>query len=130
MRRKDREVTDLSEIEQIIAGCRVCHVAMADEGRPYLVPMNFGYELKEGILTLYFHSAKDIPCNSGFYYQSVMGSGKAEAVDDVLEKCKGLSLLMKQIVNAEVTFNEAQADTVSVIKIVSRDFTGKKKADV
>lgn len=156
MRRKDREVTDLLEIEQIIAGCRVCHVAMADEGRPYLVPMNFGYELKEGTLTLYFHSAKegkkinvlkandnvwfemciegepvyvkDIPCNSGFYYQSVMGSGKAEFVTDVQEKCKGLSLLMKQIVNAEVTFNEVQANTVNIIKIVSKDFTGKKKA--
>lgn len=156
MRRKDREVKDLAEIEQIIAGCKVCHIAMAEEGKPYLVPMNFGYELKEGILTLYFHSAregkkidvlkangnvwfemcieggpvyaKDIPCNSGFYYQSVMGSGKAEFVTDVQEKCKGLSLLMKQIVNAEVDFNEAQADMVSVIKIVSKDFTGKKKA--
>lgn len=155
MRRKDREVTDIQEINRIIAGCRVCHVAMAVQGMPYLVPMNFGYELENNVLTLYFHSAKEgkkidvlkenanvwfemciegepeyvkeTPCRSGFSYQSVMGSGKMVFVTDAGEKCKGLSLLMKQIVNAEVVFNEAQADTVSVLKLVSKDFTGKKK---
>lgn len=155
MRRKDREVTDIREIEQIIRGSKVCHVAMADDGKPYLVPMNFGYELKNGILTLYFHCAKEgrkldilkknnnvcfemciegepvyakeTPCKSGYYYQSVIGNGKMELVSDVQEKCKGLSLLMKQVADVEVVFQEAQADTVFVLKITSEDFTGKKK---
>lgn len=155
MRRKDREVTDLQEMEQIIAGCKVCHVAMVDNGMPYLVPMNFGYELRDGILALYFHCAKEgrkldilknnnnvcfelciegepvyakeTPCSSGYYYQSVIGNGKMEMVSDVQEKCKGLSLLMKQVAEAEVFFNKDQADTVCVLKIVSADFTGKKK---
>lgn len=155
MRRKDREVTDLQQIERIIAGSKVCHVAMADQGMPYLVPMNFGYEMKGRELTLYFHCAKEgrkldilkkndnvcfelciegepvyvkeTPCYSGFYYQSVIGNGKMEIVSDLREKCKGLSLLLKQAAGAEAAFEKEQADTVCVLKIVSRDFTGKRK---
>ena len=155
MRRKDREVTDLQQIEQIIAGCKVCHVAMADQGMPYIVPMNFGHEMAGDELALYFHCAKEgrkldilkkndnvcfelciegepvyakeTPCNSGYYYQSVIGNGKMEIVSDVQEKCKGLSLLLKQVAEAEVVFGKEQADTVCVLKITSRDFTGKRK---
>ena len=49
MRRKDREVTDLQEIEEIIKGCKVCHLAMADAGQPYIVPLNFGYQLESQV---------------------------------------------------------------------------------
>ena len=57
MRRKDREVTDMNEIGKILDLCKTCHVAMQDEKELYLVPLSYGYELKEGWLTLYFHSA-------------------------------------------------------------------------
>lgn len=158
MRRKDREVTDIQELNEIIAGCKTCHVAMIDKGMPYLVPMNFGYELTDGVLSLYFHCAKEgrkldilkennnvcfemciegepiyakeTPCSSGYYYQSIIGNGQMKIVSDEQEKCKGLSLLMKQVADAEVTFNETQADTVCVLKIMTKDFTGKKKQRV
>ncbi|MDP4094583.1 MAG: pyridoxamine 5'-phosphate oxidase family protein, partial [Bacillota bacterium] len=38
MRRKDREVSDINEIENIIEKCKVCHLAMVDKGLPYVVP--------------------------------------------------------------------------------------------
>lgn len=60
MRREDRSVTELDGIEAILKECRTCHLAMVDEGKPYVVPLSYGYQLNEdGTLTLYFHSAKE-----------------------------------------------------------------------
>ena len=42
MRRKDREVTDLSEIIEILKNCDVCRLALNDDGFPYILPLNFG----------------------------------------------------------------------------------------
>ena len=50
MRRYEREMTDKAEIETVLAKATVVHLAMVDEGRPYLVPMNFGYADGEQIL--------------------------------------------------------------------------------
>ncbi len=154
MRRKDREVTDISEIKDIIDKCRVCRLAMADKGKPYVVPLNFGYDLSGNTLTLYFHSAKegrkiDIlkenkavcfemanegklsmfedPCDCGYYYQSVIGFGHAEFIKDAAEKCRALALLMKRQTGGDYVFTEKQAETVCVFKVVSTEFTGKKK---
>ncbi len=70
MRRKDRQVTEQSEILAILNEVKVCRLAMVAEEGAYLVPLNFGYQLAaqgsdaafatEGLaqpLTLYFHSA-------------------------------------------------------------------------
>ena len=127
MRRKDREVLGDENIAKIIEQCTTCHIAMvddADAGMPYVIPMSFGYSLKDGVLELYFHCAhigkkldcirknpnvafsmcvenrieihKDVYCKSGRFYASVVGQGKAEIVEDSAEKCRGLSLLMER----------------------------------
>lgn len=46
MRRKDREITDIGEIERIISQSEILHLAMLDGDYPYLVPLHFGYEHK------------------------------------------------------------------------------------
>lgn len=123
MRRKDREVLGDENIAKIIEQCTTCHVAMMDDaGVPYVIPLSFGYSLKNGFLELYFHCAhvgkkldcirknpnvafsmcvenrieihEDVYCKSGRFYASVVGQGKAEIVEDSAEKCRGLSLLM------------------------------------
>ena len=156
MRRKDREVTKSEDIKGIIEKCKVCHLAMVDNGQPYVIPMNFGYELDNRTLFLYFHSAKSgrkieilnknnaicfemaiegklenimDPCNSGYYFESVLGVGRVEFVDDISEKCKALTLLMKHQANRDFTFTEKQAEGVCVFKVISTDFTGKRKPD-
>ena len=91
---------------------------------PYVIPLSFGYSLKDGVLELYFHCAhvgkkldcirknpnvafsmcvenrieihEDVYCKSGRFYASVVGQGKAEIVEDSAEKCRGLSLLMER----------------------------------
>lgn len=60
MRRKDREITDPEKIRQIIDGCHCCRLGLCDQGRAYLVPLNFGYAQDEsGQYTFYFHGAKE-----------------------------------------------------------------------
>ncbi|MBK7713136.1 MAG: pyridoxamine 5'-phosphate oxidase family protein [Bacteroidales bacterium] len=53
MRRKDREISETSELEQIISESDVCRVAFADNNIPYIVTMNFGYS-GEKILVSFF----------------------------------------------------------------------------
>jgi len=61
MRRKDREVTDFNQIISILDKCSVLHLAMISDGKPYSVPVNFGYivndEGEQKTLELYFHGA-------------------------------------------------------------------------
>ena len=154
MRRKDREVTDCNEIKNILNQCKTAHVAMIDKGMPYVVPLSYGYELENEQLTLYFHSAKEgrkidilkennqvcfdiscegeplfaeTPCNSGYYFSSIIGNGQVEFIENVEEKCKALRVMFYQQSGQEVLFTEEQAGTVCVFKIVSKDFTGKQK---
>ena len=59
MRRKDREVTDNARIDEIITRCSCCRVGFNDGGEVYIVPMNFGWEEKEGRLYFYLHGAAE-----------------------------------------------------------------------
>jgi uncharacterized protein len=156
MRRKDREVSDQEGIKSIIDKCKVCHLAMVDKGMPYVVPLNFGYEIEDDNLILFFHSAKtgrkidilrennavcfemacegklsDIkdPCNAGYYFESVIGFGRVEFIEEVPEKGRALTLLMKHQSDRDFTFTEKQADSVCVFKVVSTDYAGKRKPE-
>lgn len=155
MRRKDREVSGIDGIEEILLLCKTCHVAMIDGDAPYIVPLSYGYIISEGkVLELYFHSApagrkldilrrnnkvcfemadegeplhSETPCNSGYFYSSVIGSGSVEFIEDPDEKCSALSIMYRHQSGEDVLFTAGQADSVCVFKIVSTDFTGKKK---
>ena len=57
MTRREREVTDINDILQIINETKILHLGLSDEGWPYVVPMNYGYEYVDGKLTFYLHGA-------------------------------------------------------------------------
>ena len=155
MRRADREVKDLDVIRSILDQCMTCHLAMVEDGMPYVVPLSYAYEMEEDTLTVYFHSAKEgrkidilrknsavcfemcmegepvyakeTPCNSGYYYASVHGFGEIVFVENVEEKCRSLSLLMKHQAKADIVFKAEQAAGVCIYKVVTKDFVGKQK---
>lgn len=154
MRRKDREVKDVHEIIKILEKCKVCRVAMVDNELPYIVPLNFGFSIKnDNELSLYFHSAKEgrkieilksnnnvcfemdcdhklisanTACSYGYTFESIIGNGKIEFIDSIDEKCKALSSIMKHQTGQDFEFSEKQANSVTVLKLVSSSFTGKK----
>jgi len=155
MRRSDREVINQEEIIEIIDRCVICRVAMVDDGKPYLVPLNFGYTLDQGKLTLVFHSAKsgrkiDIfrkhpdvcfemdcdhalidgerACDYSFAFSSVIGNGKVEFIEDEALKLEALKLLMKRQTGKEnFEFSPREVHGVCVFTIVSDDFSTKRK---
>jgi nitroimidazol reductase NimA-like FMN-containing flavoprotein (pyridoxamine 5'-phosphate oxidase superfamily) len=55
MRRKDREISDTTLIEDVIGNSLVCRLGMSRNDQPYVVPLCFAYSNN----TLYFHSAGD-----------------------------------------------------------------------
>lgn len=154
MRRKDREITGTEEITEILNTCKTACVAMTDKDTPYVVPLSYGYELNDDGLVLYFHSAKEgrkidilkqnnkvcfaifsegepihseTPCNSGYYFSSVIGTGTVDFITDPDKKKDALKKMFAHQAGRDVAFTDQQAATVCVFKIVSTDYTGKRK---
>lgn len=152
--RREKEVTDINEIIGILDRAKIVHVGMIDGDMPYVVPMNYGYTMEEGRLTLYVHGATvgrkldilrvnpkvfveidtDIvpfegkaACQYGTTYSSVMGEGIAELVEDPHGKMEALNILMKTQTGKEFEFSEKMVMGVTVIKIKVSDFTAKKR---
>jgi nitroimidazol reductase NimA-like FMN-containing flavoprotein (pyridoxamine 5'-phosphate oxidase superfamily) len=88
MRRKDREITDRSIIENILERAEICRVAMCDENMPYIVPDNI---LLVGNNTCIFSGGAEDE-NSRAYWdytgrQQKVGNGKGAAQGNGV--CKG-----------------------------------------
>ena len=150
MRRNEREITDRKDIDDIIRRCRVCHLAMCDDGQPYIIPLNFGYDGR----FLFFHTAPegrkidiikrnnrvgfevdilhDIvtaeqACKWGAKYESVMGSGTAEIVDDLESKKEALEWIMRQYGNSAWDFKEEILKKTLVLRVRILEISGKAR---
>ena len=145
MRRIDREVTDLTQIEDIIKRCNCIRVGFNDNGEVYIVPLNFGYEIIDDKYLFYFHGASqgrkleliksnnyvgfemdtnyllheaDLACSYSARFQSVIGNGNISIIDNYEDKLHGLSLIMKQATGKdEWEFNEQMVKAVTVMKL-------------
>ena len=152
--RREREVTDIHAIREILDKSMIVHIAMIDGDEPYLVPMNYGYTLEDGKLTLYVHGATEgrkldvlrenpkvfvemdcdimpiegkLACQYGTTYSSIMGTGTAVIVEDPEEKMKGLSILMKTQTGRDFAFTPAMTDAVAVLRLDVDSFTAKAR---
>jgi uncharacterized protein len=150
MRRKDREITNIDEIEKIINQAKVCRIGLSLNDQPYVFPICFGYADN----VLYLHSAKqgkkidiikqnnkvcfeididqqpvinlDNPTNSDMLYKSVIGFGKAYFVEDKAEKIKALEYIIKHYAGDKPHGDYKKSlDFVQVIKIAIDNMTGK-----
>ena len=152
MRRKDREVTEFSEITDILRRADTIRLGLHDEPYPYIVPLSFGFEAEGGVITLYFHGAKeglkhDLIGKNGhvcveadifhrYYehagsitteYESFIGFGRIElAVGEDAEK--GIDLLLDHCGFSEYQYDHKALDVTAVYKITLSSFTGKRLA--
>lgn len=154
MTRRELEVKEPEQILDILNRSKVLHLGLVDDGMPYIVPMNYGYEMENGKLTIYLHGAAQgykldvirknpvccfemecglepfegkVACQYGIAYYSLMGRGKATIVEDVDEKIKALTLLMKTQTGKDFTFNERLVSIVSVIRLDIDVYTAKHR---
>lgn len=154
MIRKDREITDINEIIDVMRRCEVCRIALNDGGWPYIIPLNFGMAAREEKIELFFHSAvkghkldlieqdnrAGFEMDGGhslqyfedrgyctFAYESVVGKGRIEIVPDD-EKAAALQLLMDHYhPEKKAWFNPAAIPRTTVYKLVVEEITGKRK---
>lgn len=157
MRRKDREVSDINKIESIIKKCDSLTLALNDEesGFPYILPLNFGYEVMNGKLLLFFHSAlegkkvelmkKDNRASfqmdtdhellynedRGYCtmnYKSVVGRGRIKIIEDYDEKIKALKNLMRHNHNGiDKYFNDRAVSRTLVYQLEVDEIIAKVK---
>ena len=149
MRRKEKLVTDVARLHEVIHNAGVCRLGLADGPKPYIVPLCFGFDGKH----LYFHCAcqgrkvdillanprvcvefeqdtnivkGDKPCNWSVRYFTVIVEGIAEVVDGSSEKLYGLNQVMKQYdPDGRYSFTEKELSSVEVYKITMEKVTGK-----
>ena len=122
MRRKNREIKNIEELLEIINGCKLCRIGMVDDGKPYVIPMNFGYQFEESAITIYLHSAKEgrkiqvlksnnqiciemdvmkeliageKGCDYSCHFESFIGNGHAVFLEDEASKTDALDAIMK-----------------------------------
>jgi len=154
MRRSDREITDLNELMEVMRRCDVCRLALNDDGYPYILPLNFGIDSRDGRVTLYFHSALEgykvglferdnrasfeMDCGHELQYfedrgyctmayESVIGRGKIRIVRDE-EKAYALRKLMDHYhEDANAYFNPAAIPRTLVYALDIEQMTGKRK---
>jgi nitroimidazol reductase NimA-like FMN-containing flavoprotein (pyridoxamine 5'-phosphate oxidase superfamily) len=148
---KKRDLTYKPELELIIWKCNVCNLAMVDtEGKPYVIPMNFGYDGDY----VYFHSARsgkkvdvlkanpevcisfstdhqlrwvneEVACSWGMKYRSVLAYGKVEFIDDFDKKEEALKVIMKNYSEIDFTFNAPAVKDVLVFRVKVETLHGR-----
>ncbi|MCH4005717.1 MAG: pyridoxamine 5'-phosphate oxidase family protein [Eubacterium sp.] len=154
MRKKDREVTDTGVIREIIDACRILHVGLCDGKRPYVVPVNFGFEDDNGHFTFYFHGAAEgrkislirengyaalegecdhgtqsheTACGHTEFFQSFIAEGKAEEILDSAEKKRILQLIMSRYTDrSDWEFPDAAVKATAVVRIRAEQLSVKQ----
>ena len=156
MRRKDREITDFNEMLEIMKKCDICRIALNDEEFPYIVPLNFGLDIQEDKVLLYFHSAMkgkkldlitkdnraafEMDCDHNFIlyeermsctmgYASITGHGIIEFVPKE-DKYEALKILMRHYHAEDFKFNTDMIKVTTVLKMTVTDMVGKRRNNI
>jgi uncharacterized protein len=150
MRRRDREITDRTVIDEIIFKADVLHLAMADGNIPYVVPLSFGYDGQH----IYIHTAPKglkldflarnpnvcfsmvgyvqyqptmTSCDAGTKFLSVVGRGRCEVLSGLDGKREGLGTLMRHYTKSKLEFSAAAVLGTTVLRITITELKGKRR---
>ena len=145
LRRQDRRITDPAMICAVLDKCRTLHLGLVEDGRAYIVPLNYGWTEENGRYILYAHSAAegrkidlirggadvgfemetgveyfdaDTACGWGNRYESIIGEGRATLLETPEEKRQALAAIMAHYsARKDYTFEDAMVNLVQVIQI-------------
>lgn len=153
MRRAEREITAIDEIEEILERAQVCRLALFNGDYPYIIPMCFGYDLHSDRLELYFHCAAkgkkldlikennnaafeidnltgikpgDIACSWSAYYECITGTGTIDIINGI-DKLTGLNRITRKYMHttAEQKYSEQMLNSVIILKLTADEFCCK-----
>lgn len=154
MRRKDREITDRTQIDALLAAAKVCRVAFAADNEPYIIPLSHGYDPEAN--ALFFHTAKEgrkieciaanprvrfevegvaevkagneRGCSWGPHYESTIGYGTIVELLSPEDKERALRCTMHQQAEEEMdwTFAPKMVEATRVWRLDIESVTGKR----
>ena len=150
MRKKEKEITDHAEIEEILSTNTICRIALCDNDFPYVIPMNFGYvgnkiflhtgregrkidiikknsnvcfEITDSIELVSSEKA----CGFNTKYRCVIGFGTIKIVNDLNKKKEALQIIMNQHTNKnDWQFPDENVERTTILEIEIESLTGKK----
>ncbi|MEG0050967.1 MAG: pyridoxamine 5'-phosphate oxidase family protein [Terrisporobacter sp.] len=151
MRIENMDVTDVNVLRDIISQCQVVRVGMCTKNKPYIVPLNYGYEISNEQLILYCYCTsegkkldilrenpnvfieidrennliqKDASYKSEYF--SILSSGKAEFVDLIYDKIHGLNKIIEhQASHNNSKIKHESINNINLIKIKCNNLTAK-----
>ena len=151
MRKSNREIADISEIEDLVRNMDTIRLGIHDEKYPYVVPVSFGYEFVNEQVVFYIHGANagkkvklletnPYVCVEGdicyrfkktmvsvtCLYESFIAFGRAERVSGE-EALKGLKLIMNHCGYENQKINEKVLSVLAMYKITIDSITGKER---
>lgn len=153
MRRKDKEITDKNEIEEILSTATVGRLGTCAHGIPYVIPMNFTYEKETSKIFLHCASegrkldnirvnknvcfeveevknviVKQPTCGSSVAYRSVIMFGNIKILTDTNARNDALQKLADKYApqNPKAPFTDAMLNRTNVLEIEIKEMTGKR----
>ncbi|MEI7499345.1 MAG: pyridoxamine 5'-phosphate oxidase family protein [Bacteroidota bacterium] len=144
-------ITEHNAFVDIIQRCMWCHLAMTDlDGKPYVIPMNFGF--KDDVI--YLHGAQhgkkidilnkhpevcinfttdhvlryqneQVACSWSMKYRSVLCYGNVEFIKDPEEKISSFHIVMAHYTKGDFKFNPPSIKEVNVWKVKVVKFEGR-----
>jgi uncharacterized protein len=149
MRKKEKEVTDVSVMEAQLQKAEIMRLAFCDADEPYVVPVCFGYidgkifvhSAKEGRkldlikrsnkvcfeVDTYRIVKKELPCKWTIDYTSVIGLGDAVLIEDRERKREALDVIMAHYgALPPFEYSEGALAKMLVLEIAVRSMTCKR----
>ncbi|MCG8698501.1 MAG: GNAT family N-acetyltransferase [Bacteroidales bacterium] len=153
MRKQNQEITDKNILEEILSESHLCRLAMVDNGKPYLLPFNYGYADN----TIYMHCAHegrkidilrenphvcfeitqtselikgDSACKWSELYRSVVGEGIIDIITGFDQKKKILEIIMAHNGAPELTnFEDKQVEATTILQLNIQSISGKQSGN-
>lgn len=143
---------DPKVVQKIIDKCDTCYLAMADDnGMPYVLPFNFGYDgqfiylhsgpegkkidilKKNNKVSLafstdhqLFHRHETVACSYGMKFRSVVVCGTVEFITDYDRKIEVLNKVMRKYTGKEFSYNAPAVNNVAAFIVHIESATAKE----
>ncbi len=150
VRRKEREITDLTEIRQVLKATKYVTIALSKDNEPYLVALSHGYD--ETRNCLYFHCAPEgkkliyaqsnnrvwgqavldfgVTDECDYAYTCVHFSGTFSLISELKEKLHAMQILVHQVApNPELKLSKIKPEKLqknTIGRIDINYLSGKK----
>jgi hypothetical protein len=151
LRRKDKEITDLSELQRILKSTKYVTIALSKDNQPYLVSLSHGYD--DARNCLYFHCARVgkkidwirsnnivwgqaledqgyVQGECDHMFASVHFKGRIAFVEDIKEKHMAIEFMIRQLNKSPqamiAKLKSERLEAINIGRIDIEEMTGKR----